>query len=624
VSGFCAIHSWREACSDQFLLADMTAAMSHRGSDSTSLLHPPFVAGMTRLNPPSEHPRDVSITPHSSIWVAGDVRLDNREELLHALRAHGLPADRTDDVDLIADAYAVWKEECVQHLLGDYAFVIWDERRQQLFGARDPMGMRPFVYHYDCPRLLCASEPRQLLKDPTVSNTLNDTWISYWLTSGIGHWRETPFQSIRQLPPGHYLLCDRDGLRIGQYWNPNPTSTLNYSAQADYDEHFRTLFVDAVRCRLRDHQPPFLDLSGGLDSSSVVCAAAEFWKTEGRASRINCFHAYSNKYLEVNERRYAELVAQDYPSIELHCLSRDDSLALDGAWEPRTYTNAPSVSSLIFPQFRRRKWELARQLGSKVYISGCFGDGLLSGNHAYLSEYLHDLNFPELRREVRNWERSLGVPGTRILYHWAILPWLKQCYEAERRRVQGPWLRDSVWTRSRRCSIQDRNILRKMCRNPLARQVVAGLLRHADCVTLQGDDVLAAGLETREPFLDRRLVEFVLAVPPQFQIMPGESKSLLRNAMRGLLPEPVRTRRDKGRVARLTLFGVAKHREQLKGLVRQMPAILSPYVDSARLAEAIDRVSQGDSVHDPSFFAAIALVLWSHRLPGTGGALPVV
>ncbi len=144
---------------------------------------------------------------------------------------------------------------------------------------------------------------------------------------------------------------------------------------------------------------------------------------------------------------------------------------------------------------------------------------------------------------------------------------------------------------------------------------------HGDYVT-QADIALRTGLDTREPYTDMRLIEFLLAIPPQYQVRPFHRKFLLREAMQGILPETIRQRKEKGHAYRLYFQGLAKHHDTLRELVLHMPDMLTPYLDSALLVQALDRVALGDQANVLSLSGAIALVLWAHRLPWANGRLP--
>ncbi len=233
---------------------------------------------------------------------------------------------------------------------------------------------------------------------------------------------------------------------------------------------------------------------------------------------------------------------------------------------------------------------------------------------------MSDLSLLELLRELRLWRKIHGVTLPRSLY-WALGPSKNRYVGTPQDESSIPWVTPVVWKQEKLRLKADDVYFRRECPDPRGRKLLKMMRWHTDCVTAQGGDVLAAGLETREPFSDVRLIEFMLATPPQYQIGLGQPKFLLRAAMKGILPEPIRQRLDKGRSARLFLSGISKHHSQLEDLVANMPDIISPFLNAERLIKTIHRVSLGDQVFDPALYGALTLVLWAHRLPWAGGML---
>jgi asparagine synthase (glutamine-hydrolysing) len=148
------------------------------------------------------------------------------------------------------------------------------------------------------------------------------------------------------------------------------------------------------------------------------------------------------------------------------------------------------------------------------------------------------------------------------------------------------------------------------------------LKRHRDCASRQGDDLLRGSLQAAEPFLDRKLVEFMIAVPPEFQIRPNLKKLLLREALKDILPAEIRSRRDKVVAGSQRCRAVAAHRNELHFLITRLPETIAGYINQHKLLNTIDRVAQGDSVYEPALHAVLSMVVWAHRLPWSGGILP--
>ena len=161
--------------------------------------------------------------------------------------------------------------KCPERLLGDFAFAIWDGRNKKLFCARDPVGIKPFFYYFDGKTFYWGSEPRVIYEDSKISKEPNLTLICLYLLNRFDEREETLYRSIYRLPPSHFMVLENGRLRKGQYWDVDPNHAVRYKTDDEYAEHFLELFKEAIRARLRSHGPVGTLLSGGLDSSSIVC-----------------------------------------------------------------------------------------------------------------------------------------------------------------------------------------------------------------------------------------------------------------------------------------------------------------------------------------------------------------
>ncbi len=617
MSGIAAIYPFHGAPCDRMLLASMGETLARRGNTITLWTDGAIGLAMACQ---SECTQDTPFRCQAGAYhLATDSRLDRKGELISALRAHHMPLPTPSDMELLAAAYGLWGDECVYHLQGDFAFVVWDAERKRLFGARSPSGLRPFVYHVNAQRFLCASTPHQLLVDHAIARDLDATWTAFWLIEGANHWEHTAFQEIRPLVAGHSLVVDATSLHITPYWQPHPRTHLHYSRQQDYSERFRDLLGEAVRDRTRPEDGRvFFDLSGGLDSSSLVCLAAERRHQEQNDAPIVAIHAYSPTCLEKDDRAYARLVAERY-GIDLRLLSYEDYPVCDGLGEPGPWTSAPAMPTLFFRALYREQWRLAAELGARGQIRGDFGDQLLSASPSYLTTLWDERCYTELLRELVCWRRLPDVSLASLSYRTLVKPPLLR-RKPNSVLSPAPWLSPPVWTSFEQQRRQDEAELRRIAPDPLARRLFQWMRRHNDDLPAH-EAILAGGLEVREPYTDLRLIEFLLACPAQYQMRPGISKFLLREAMHGMLPEPIRMRRDKGRIARLLFGGIARQRNALRELIGHLPDTLAPYLDSQRLLMALERIALGDDINQVTFLSALSLVIWAHRLPWAGGQL---
>lgn len=617
MSGMIAYYSW-DAPVDRDLLLKMRAAMSHRGEVSTW-----WVSGSVGLAAIDWRPLSMYMPETlqvESCWIAADARLDYRTDLARRLEAEPHVLENGSDARLIGMSYAQWGEACVNYLEGDYAFVLWDGKQQRLFGARSIGGLRPFVYHATPKRFLCASEPGQLLEDPAVSRELNPVWVAFWLTRGQGHFDGTVYRDIQMLTPGHLMIVDAGGVKIKPFWWPPAQPPVRSSRQEEYTEQFRALLSDAVRTRLHGKLRLYFDLSGGLDSSSLVSLASTLWEQEGKPYPLDCFHVASDGSLP-----YVQEVALKYPVTRVHTIPWHAHLSFDGAFDPAPCMALPCRPTLMLASLYREQWAYASKLGAQAHIRGDFGDELLGASLDYLWMLWKERHPGKVISEMRWWQHIADLSPKALLEQWIIQPSLQNLSlrRIVPQRASTLWLQPDVLQQSREREAQDEAYFRKLCPDPFARQLVQWMYFHTD-YTIQADIALRmAGVETREPYTDLRLIMFLLATPPHYQVRPNQQKFLLREAMQGVLPETVRGRQGKGRAYQFYFQGFKKHREQLRQVVVQMPELLTPYINRAPLLDAIDQVALGGQANVPALSGTLALVLWTHRLPWANGCLPV-
>ena len=251
----------------------MRDCLAQRGPDGQTLWHAGS-AGLvhTLLRTTTEAAEEQQpCSLEGQVWIAADARVDGQAELRRALAAAGrtIPEGATDAL-LILHAYHAWGEACVAHLLGDFAFAIWDSARQRLFCGRDQFGIKPFYFVTTADRLLFSNTLNCLRTHPDVSDALNEPAIAdFLLIGGNPDPATTAFVAIRRLPPAHTLTWSPGAApRTQRYWTLPAEHIIRYRHAADYAEHFNALLRSAVADRLRTDQVGIL-MSGGLDSTSV-------------------------------------------------------------------------------------------------------------------------------------------------------------------------------------------------------------------------------------------------------------------------------------------------------------------------------------------------------------------
>jgi len=537
---------------DPWLVRMMTDAIAHRGPDGSGHWTDQSVAlGHRMLYTTAESLRETQplADETNTLCLALDGRVDNREEIKAALAARGVTLRTDTDAELVLKAYECWGGDCPKHILGDFAFVIWDGWNQRLFCARDPMGSKPFYYYMDAHVFLCASELQPILAHPAVERKCNDGMVGEYLANAIISQEETLYRAIFRLPPAHSLLVRSGRLWKERYWGIDPTKTVVYKTDREYADHFRELFQESVRCRLRSHGPVGSYLSGGLDSSSVVGMAQHVYR-QGASADFG-FETFSLIFpgWGCDESAYIHDVGQMWgvPSHTVRPPLQDRAYFADCAQQSQDfpgYPNGTMGNSLRVA---------ARARGIRVLLTGGGGDEWLTGSLQHAADLLRKFRMRSMLHRIGS---DSGLSRLLDLTHAALAfglqPLMPPTWQRAIRRMRGrdgipPWIDESF---ARRISLADRlAVAPPPLRFPTYAQMdICSTLssgwwpHHSE---IEERAASRFGIEERHPLTDRRIVEFALAIPETQRWRGTRTKFVLREAMRGLLPETVRERQTK-------------------------------------------------------------------------------
>lgn len=490
---------------------------------------------------------DASAPRANSIVIAADARLDNRDYLVGATRSE----KSADDAALILAAYLKWGETSPEHLLGDFAFAIWDGPRGHLFCARDHAGVRPFVYALTDTGIVVASEIKSV-HAAAGEQQLAAEGIADFLAGLVPDRDATWYPNIRRLPPGHTLLFKRGACRISAYWRPEPIDPV---PDKDATERFRATFEEAVRTRLAPATSVFL--SGGLDSSSIALTA-------GRISE-QTVPTYSLVFADgETEQPYIDAVLRS-GSFAPRLLNAD---AFDPFVDFRSLLaqqdglfQAPGLANT------NRLYEAAARDGSHVVLDGQGGDEVVSHGLGYIKEQALDGKWGGVWRDSAAEAGIYGVHrGDIFLRYWMHLGPARRAFAAihrtrnrlsrgmnrARNQIPQQHLRlapiNSSFAQSTRVEERVRALMANLNNYATEAQQHANVLNGTiPSYALETLDRAAAhaGVEPRYPFWDRRLVELCLSLRPEDKIRSGKTRITLREAMRGVLPELIQRRTDK-------------------------------------------------------------------------------
>ena len=539
---------------DERVLRSMNGRIAHRGPDDEGFYVRANVGlAMRRLSiidistghqPVANEDNTVWIVFNGEIYNYRDVR-QGLEERGHRFRTHS-------DTETIIHLYEEYGRECVKHLRGMFAFVIWDEKKRVLFGARDRLGIKPFYYLHTPELFLFGSEIKTLLEHPSVKAEFNPAVLSEYLAFGYTAGNDTFFRGVKKLPPGHWVELDELGrFEVQQYWDLEVPAATESRPETYWVDSYRDMLESCVQSHLMSDVPLGMFLSGGLDSSAVAALA-----TKLRGGPIQTFAVGYNE-LAFSELPYAQAVARHLNSVHHEVRIGPDEFfgALPAlVWHEDEPISWQSSVSLYFVA------KLARQHVT-VVLTGEGSDETLAGYARYAWTLLNTrlqrgyrLVPGALRRLVRNltgWH-LLGGELSRKLQHtvvgrdgesWADL-YLDNYLCAFSARDQAQLLADGVggdpyantltyWKRARG------NDLQRLLYTDIKTYLVELLMK-------QDQMSMAASIESRVPFLDHALVEFAMTVPSELKVRGMAGKHLLKAAMRGLLPDEIIDRKKMG------------------------------------------------------------------------------
>jgi asparagine synthase (glutamine-hydrolysing) len=521
--------------------------------------------------------------------LAWDGRLDNREELLAALPDQLKTGD--SDSSIVMAAYHKWGFAFAQQIIGDYAFSLWDPKSRTLLLARDPVGTRLLFYYADKNTLVWASRLEPLLDFPGIQLEVNDEYVAGYLSLHPGE-DLTPYKNIYAVPPAHLAIV-RDGKVVTwRFWGLDPTKEIRYQTDREYEEHFLDLFAEAVRTRLRADGPVWADLSGGLDSSSIVCVADELMRRESvQARKLETVSAVFDESSTSDERKFIGVVEQKRGQHGHHFYESQYPLLSVSAFEGLRPIPNPLE---MWGEYHKAVRTTMREQGARVLLTGIGGDELLTSSpdpSPELADLLVQGKLAELHRRSTAWSLALKKPYLEVLWNHSVIPAMPrrlQRLDKRRRRTKRFALLQQRFVRD--FDLYDRLLGPKDifgCGLPSSRGQASAYLSVRNVIC--SGHLLAWGpVAITYPFTHRPLIEFLQATPPTQWIRPGQGRSLVRRALHNYLPPVIAKRKGKGSPAEAVLRAVAREWPRLRELLRNARVCDRGYVNPNTLKALIE------------------------------------
>jgi asparagine synthase (glutamine-hydrolysing) len=619
----------------------MAATMVHRGPDDEGI----FVADAIGLAHRRLSIVDL-VTGHQpmtnedgSLRIVFNGEIFNHADHRPGLEARGHVFATSSDTEVIIHLYEEYGARCVDYLRGMFAFAIWNQRTKELFLARDRLGVKPLYYvHADDGSLYFASEIKALLAAKAVRPALNVTAVPDYLANRATSGDATLFTGVLRLPPGHILRWRDGNIKIERYWDVDRAGASENDGRstADCIDEWRELFRTSIKLRLMSDVPLGMFLSGGIDSSAIAAVMSSMV-----AEPIRTFSVAFNDP-EANELEYARMVARAFRTEHHEVLVEPSAFAAalpHLIWHEDEPLGHPASVPLYFVS------QLARR-HVKVVLTGEGSDELLAGYYRYRTtlanlaagRIYHRFTTDGIRRSVRSLAAGM-VPDP-------IARKLSRTFLWRTPDIEALYFDNfSVFTRGMQQHLFSRNLwdqvghanpydaMRRVFDAPSAASVLQRLLYTDMKVYLhellmkQDQMSMAASIESRVPFLDHKLVEFSAALPDRLKLHGWTTKYVLREAMKGLLPEAILRRRKMGFPVPLGRWFRSALRPLLDEFVTGRRAVARGLFQGNYLTRLVQEHMSGAADHTERLWALVNFEMWQrHFLDGEPlpGALPQV
>ncbi len=571
--------------------------------DEVMLLYRPFY---TTAESRFEKQPFVTATNKVFTW---DGRLDNRDELLSAI-GNELQDDRSD-VAIVAAALERWGLGCLRQFVGDWALCIWDPVAKQLIMARDYIGTRPLFYYAQPKRVVWCSHLGSLVSSGdhfTISEEYIAGYLAFHPDADL-----TPFRELKSVPPASLVRIASGVTKVNSYWSlDSGPATIRYSCDAEYEEQYRHLFRQAVRRRLRSDSTVLAELSGGLDSSSIVCMADDLLtKGQAEAPGLDTFSYYDSQEPQEDDfihlTRVEERRGRQGFRIDLN--GQGDSLPFDC----RSFSATPGFGTRAEVKIAMN--DIVRSRRYRIVLTGTGGDEM-NGQALEPSVLMADLfvNFRliDLCKQLTTWSLLTRRPWIELLTETLgqLLPTAIRSRLSEQGRVE-PWV-DSNFAMQQHLSLRQMLPLKGIWFfRPAARDALQAVV----ALSRQLTNHTPPPLELRYPYLDRTLVEFLSAVPLEQLLRPGQRRSLMRRALNSLLPPEIIARKTKASAGRCYSLSLEKHWAEVEKVLTSPITERFRFVTRDKFENALLAMKNGQfPKRSLRLLKALSLELWLRDL----------
>ena len=604
---------------DRKLLANISESLKHQGPDGESchvdgpvaLLFRPFhtTAESRREKQPYFSQRGFILT-----W---DGRLDNRDELIPELRSE-LEANPTD-VAIVAAAFDRWETDCFRRFVGDWAATVWRPEQREVLFAVDYMGVRHIFYYQKNNQVWWSTDLGPLVLLSGVKFRIDDDYIAgYFAHDPDAHL--TPYREIREVPPGQFVRIRNGSVSVERFWRFSAKSRIRYKTDAEYEDHFRHLLRQSVTRRLRSDSPILAELSGGLDSSSIVCMADDILANEGeQLPRLDTISYYDNTEPHGDDSIYFPKIEQKRGRVGIHV----DISKLGGSATSLEFSDFhPLPGALgVGKKLGDERADVVRHGGYRAVLSGTGGDEFLGGvpdPRAYLADLILQFKLVSLAKQLTAWCLVKRKPWIQLLWQSAIEvpPASLGQYLVKEAKVES-WIRKDFAKRTR-LAIRQLDVGEHFGLWLPSRRGCIGGVHLMACKLAKHTPPVSALEEGRYPYLDQNLIEFILSIPASQLLRPGERRSLMRRSLAGIVPQEILSRKTKQAGARTHVLVLDRHWNELRSIYQTPLSAGLGYIHEAQLLKTICDARAGKIVPMVRVLWTISLEYWLRDLAARG------
>lgn len=540
----------------------------------------------------SEEDGEVQPLERDGYILTWDGRLDNRRDFAICFPDANLR--NLPDPQIVLKAFQMFGESGFRRLVGEFALTLWCARTRSLVFARSPCGTRPLYYVLKKSVLMWSSHFAHLVQVSGADVAINDTYVLQYLvtTPDVKH---TPLANFEAIPPNRIVRFENGRMKYGsELWNPTCIQPLRYRTDNEYEEHCRELVTEAVEARLRTKQLVFAELSGGLDSSTVVLTADRILldrnESPERLQTVSCVYEESRS---ADERGFIQAV-EDQRAVPTHLIHEKEQRITLGLNDP-VFTGLPTTLH-CFPGRYEVISELMRRYDARVLLTGRGGDHLFwSAPHgdALAADGLVQLNFVRAHRECRTWSRAVNAPYyeflTKRAFRLALGSFFPRKFSLERPEVPD-WVAPKHRATMRTLAADFEGYTSWRAAPGRRAQVFAVDWMFRMLGGGFGQEYTQ--IYASHPYSHRPLIEFCLGAPLTQFLRDGQTRSLMRRAFRGLLPAKTAKRVSKGLVDETVLKALAREQGSFSDL-STWQVCQRGYVLPLRLSQALHLAQLG-------------------------------